>query len=294
MTLENFDFSILDNSGFLEDSVREEIITPILHDLGYSATGQNRIVRSKSLTHPFVYIGTIQRKINIIPDYVLYVNNEPAIVLDAKAPNENINSGANVEQAFSYAIHKEIRAWLYGLCNGRKLTIFSISDYEPIADIDLVNIKDNWNEIERFLKPEYYERPYLADFYPDLGMTMMKLNESTDIDYIFMNIWVSGIIKIADNEYTINSALKYGENDFMASFDFNKDKYEELLGLIPQEYKEAIEFSLARQPYLANFKQDHQIEIGVVANLTGEIIISEMNNESFVPFGVKEFNRIEN
>jgi hypothetical protein len=294
MTLENFDFSILDNSGFLEDSVREEIITPILHDLGYSATGQNRIVRSKSLTHPFVYIGTIQRKINIIPDYVLYVNNEPAIVLDAKAPNENINSGANVEQAFSYAIHKEIRAWLYGLCNGRKLTIFSISDYEPIADIDLVNIKDYWNEIERFLKPEYYERPYLADFHPDLGMTMMKLNESTDIDYIFMNIWVSGIIKIADNEYTINSALKYGENDFMASFDFNKDKYEEFLGLIPQEHKEAIEFSLARQPYLANFKQDHQIEIGVVANLTGEIIISEMTNESFVPFRVKEFNRIEN
>ncbi|HMU03215.1 MAG TPA: type I restriction enzyme HsdR N-terminal domain-containing protein [Saprospiraceae bacterium] len=139
MTLENFDFSVLDNSEFLEDSVREEIITPILHELGYSATGQNKIVRSKSLTHPFVYIGTIQRKINIIPDYVLYVNNEPAIVLDAKAPNENINSGANVEQAFSYAIHKEIRAWLYGLCNGRKLTIFSISDYESIADIDLVN-----------------------------------------------------------------------------------------------------------------------------------------------------------
>ena len=40
MILNNFDFSILDNGDFLEDSVREEIITPILHKLGYSASGK--------------------------------------------------------------------------------------------------------------------------------------------------------------------------------------------------------------------------------------------------------------
>jgi hypothetical protein len=36
---EKFDFTILDDANFKEDSVREEIIVPILTKLGYSASG---------------------------------------------------------------------------------------------------------------------------------------------------------------------------------------------------------------------------------------------------------------
>lgn len=293
MILDNFDFTILDTDGFLEDSVREEIITPILHELGYSASGQNKIVRSKSLTHPYVYFGTTPRKINIIPDYILYVNGEPAIVLDAKKPSENIISGTNAEQAFSYAIHKKVRAWFYGLCNGKSLTIFSISDYEPIIEIDLTEIGKNWKLVEKYLKPEYVERPYLADFHPDLGMTLLKLNENIDIDYIFPNIFISGIIKLSNTEYTINSGLKFGDDDFMASFDFNKEQYENLLKIIPKEYKDAIEFSLSKQPFQAHFKMENQLEISVVAKVTGEIMTSGMTEEKFVPFNIVEFNEME-
>ena len=292
MILNNFDFSILDNGDFLEDSVREEIITPILHKLGYSASGKNRIVRSKSLTHPYVYIGTTERKINIIPDYVLYVNGEPSIILDAKAPNEDIVKGKNVEQAFSYAIHKEIRAWLYCLCNGRKLTIFSISEYEPIAEFELKNINEDWKKVERFLKPEYFERPYLADFHPDLGMSLLKVNSNTNIDYVFMSIWISELIKLSNNEYSINSGLKYGDNDFLASFDFNEKQYNEFLKLIPLHYKEAIVASLSIRPFSANFNVEYQLEIGVVAKLTNKVIRSEMTNECFIPFKVEKFNKI--
>lgn len=292
MILNNFDFSILDNGDFLEDSVREEIITPILHKLGYSVSGQNRIVRSKSLTHPYVYIGTTERKINIIPDYVLYINGEPSIILDAKAPNEDIVKGKNVEQAFSYAIHKEIRAWLYGLCNGRKLTIFSISEYEPIAEFELKNIQKDWKEVERFLKPEYFERPYLADFHPDLGMSLLKINSNTHIDYVFVSIWISEVIKLTNDEFTICSGLKYGDNDFMASFDFTKKQYNEFLKLIPFNYKEAIEYSLSTRPFSTKFKIEYQLEIGVVAKLTNKVIRSEMTNECFTPFKVEKFNKI--
>jgi len=34
-----------------------------------------------------------------------------------KAPSENIFTGKNVEQAYSYAMHRDIRVPLYGLCN---------------------------------------------------------------------------------------------------------------------------------------------------------------------------------
>lgn len=293
MKLDDFDFSVIDTKGFLEDSVREEIITPILHELGYSVSGLHRIVRSKPLTHPYVLFGTVQRKINIIPDYILYVNGEPAIVIDAKNPNENIVSGLNVQQTYSYAIHTEVRARLYGLCNGRLLTIFSIFEYEPIIEIDLTNFQNNWNLIEQYLKPEYVERPYLADFHPDLGLTLLKLNENLDIEYIFLTIFVSSILKISESEYTISSGLKYGDDKFIASFDFNDIQYYNFLKIIPIEYKDEIELCLSRQPFYAIFESDHQLEISVKARITEKVIKTEQTNEEFVPFKIIEFNVIQ-
>ncbi len=41
--LKDFDFSLFDLPEFKEDSVREEIIVPILKELGYSASGQYKI-----------------------------------------------------------------------------------------------------------------------------------------------------------------------------------------------------------------------------------------------------------
>ena len=51
----NFDPKLLDSSEFKEDSVRETIILPILARLGYQTSGQNRIIRSKTLVHPFIF-----------------------------------------------------------------------------------------------------------------------------------------------------------------------------------------------------------------------------------------------
>jgi len=47
--LEDFDFALLNSQDFKEDSVREEIIHPLLKALGYAASGPNRIIRSKGL-----------------------------------------------------------------------------------------------------------------------------------------------------------------------------------------------------------------------------------------------------
>src|SRR5271157_610138 len=110
----DFDFRKLNSNDFKEDSVREVIILPILKQLGYT---QNDIIRSKSLLHPFLKIGSQKRKITLIPDYVMKVLGNYAWVLDAKNPDEEITTGDNVEQAFSYSIHPEIRAKYFALCN---------------------------------------------------------------------------------------------------------------------------------------------------------------------------------
>ena len=51
---QDFDFQLLNDPDFKEDSVREALIKPLLNALGYSASSSNKIIRSKGLTDPYV------------------------------------------------------------------------------------------------------------------------------------------------------------------------------------------------------------------------------------------------
>src|ERR1035438_6508858 len=90
--LQDFDFALLDSPGFKEDSVREEVIHPLLNALGYSASGPSRIIRSKGLEHPFLTVGSNDKPITLIPDYLLTVDGNFTFVLDAKAPDEEVKT----------------------------------------------------------------------------------------------------------------------------------------------------------------------------------------------------------
>lgn len=152
----DFDFQLLNSEEFKEDAVREELINPILKLLGYKAYGHNRIIYSKTLSHPFVKIGSQKRQINIIPDYLFEVNGKYAWVLDAKAPNENILSGDNIEQVYSYAIHPDIQVEIFALCNGKEFVAYSKDKREPVLFFQLSEIDKHWNKIESILNPDCF------------------------------------------------------------------------------------------------------------------------------------------
>jgi len=150
---EQFNFNLINSPDFKEDSVREEIIMPILNKLGYNS---DSIIRSKLLQHPFVKIGSQKRQINLIPDYVLKIHNNYAWVLDAKAPNEEIRTGSNIEQVFSYAIHPEIRTKYFALCNGKLFTLFRSDSEKAVFTIEIENINNEWEELEKYLSPDSF------------------------------------------------------------------------------------------------------------------------------------------
>ena len=152
----DLDFSSLKyNSDFKEDSVREVIILPILKALGYT---EFNIVRSKTLQHPFLKIGSKKRPINLIPDYVLKVENNFAWVLDAKAPNQNIQDGDHLEQVYSYATHPEIRSNYFALCNGVDLAIFKTTGNNiPVLFFSLDEIDFHWDKLTQFLSPSSFQ-----------------------------------------------------------------------------------------------------------------------------------------
>jgi len=139
-----FDFSQLQSPDFKEDAVREEIILPILKQLGYDGY---QIVRSKNLQHSFLTTGSKKRPITLIPDYLLKVDDNYAWVLDAKSPSENIRFGDNIEQVYSYSVHPEIRTKYFALYNGRQFTAFRQDEQIPFIDLEIKELRNNWEEL---------------------------------------------------------------------------------------------------------------------------------------------------
>jgi DNA modification methylase len=153
----DFDFSSLDSPNFKEDSVREDLIMPILKELGYSSQSENKIVRSKKVRHPFVTVGAKELPLTNFPDYLLEVDGKYAWVIDAKAPNEDIKTGKNVEQAYFYAIHPEIRVPIYALCNGREFIAFDIHG-ETLIYFSLSEIEKHWQELQNLLSSPAFDK----------------------------------------------------------------------------------------------------------------------------------------
>lgn len=155
--------SIEKNPDFKEDSVREVIILPILRALGYP---QSDIVRSKTLKHPFLKIGSNKkREIQLVPDYILKVENSYAWVLDAKSPSEKVNNSDNVEQVFMYASHPEIRSTYFALCNGTEFTLYKLdSTNEPILYFGLVDLEFNWEKLKMLLAPSSFHTGKIINY----------------------------------------------------------------------------------------------------------------------------------
>lgn len=288
---EAFNFEILNDPNYKEDSVREDIVAPILNKLGFSSTGKNKIIRSKTLTHPFVYIGSKERRIYIIPDYLCETENGFKWILDAKAPTENIDKGNNLEQAYSYAIHPEVRAGIYALCNGHKFNAFHISEIDPIYSINIKEIDNNWEEFYKFFSPFHLENPVVKFFDPDLGIYLFKQGVTKESTFCFVGAWINTIAKVNDNLYTFFSVITLGQLKFAGSFDFPASKYDEFINSVPVERKEEIIKALTNQPYIKHFStKEESFEIIIEAKLGDGII--QNKNELYLPLDVLKFDKL--
>lgn len=151
---QNFDFTQLNSPDFKEDSVREVLILPLLQQLGYNNT---QIIRSKTFQNPFVKTASGKRALQQTPDYLLRIADSYAWVLDAKAPNENITDGGNVEQAYFYAIHPEVRTKFFALCNGKAFSLFRHDAAQPILYFELPDIAQYWDALSTYLSPGSFQ-----------------------------------------------------------------------------------------------------------------------------------------
>lgn len=284
---ENFDFRILQDPEFKEDAVREEIISPLIKQLGYTLTGDSRIIRSKSLVHPYVAIGSKQRIVSITPDYVFYSDNKPYWILEVKAPTEEILKSKHVEQAYSYAIHPEIRAELYALCNGREFALFEIRKFEPILRFKIENIAEHWDLLFRILNPEIKASPAMLEYNLDYGVYIKKVGAVEDFKFIALAVHSKLIAKVADNQYTTMAVIP-GDINCLISFYFDEERYQQLLSILPNHLVELLQNGLRKMPYYVSLDNcDEEFMFGVSSTISDQVI--ENNEESYIPFIVDAF-----
>lgn len=283
MIFENFDFSVLEDPEFKEDSVREEIILPIVKSLGYQVSGDSRVVRSRSLVHPYVALGSQQRKVSIVPDYLFLSDGKPYWVLDAKSPSEDITRSKHVEQAYSYAIHPEVRAELYALCNGREFALYSVKQFEPLLCFKIKEIESYWDSIYRILNPEIKGHPDLLNFHPDYGLHLRMLGAEEGFSYIALAVNTNHFMKVEDGLYT-TSTLITAEQEYAMSIDFGEKEFSKLLAILPDHQALILAESLKRQPYYVYLDNGEEFSFGVATELTKDIYHNPQ--ESYLPFRV--------
>lgn len=292
----DFDFNLLDSKDFKEDAVREEIVFPILKKLGYSASSDNKIIRSKNLKHPFCYFGTKKHSVNIVPDYTFEIDGENKWILDAKRPTENIISGKNVAQAYSYAVHQEIRSEIYCLCNGKEITVFNVRHNEPTLSFHIKDLKENWEKLEKVLSPEFVQKPFLKDFKLDFGLFLAKTatEEIFYKPYPFPFEALHFVGKLNEKEYAINGQFRfnyegYEHLEFAGTFDFNEKQYQELLAILPKNLKNTLISSLTNQPFRYINQDPEKFYFFIHATLGSKILTN--NNECYMPLIVSHFEK---
>lgn len=283
-----FLFEALSDQEFKEDSVREELVAPIIRRLGYGLTGDNRVVRSRSLVHPYVAIGSQRRKVSIVPDYLFLSKGKPFWVLDAKAPTERLVNSEHTEQAYSYAIHPEVRAEMFALCNGHRFTLFSIRQFEPLLDFGLRDIDVYWDKLYRILNPEIRANPESVQYHPDFGLHLRRLGVEPGFKLILMAVNSNTVAKVRDGLYTSITVIGLPEDQYAVSLDFDDAQLKQLLTVLPEDQVRDLGEALTTQPYMIRLEEG-DFRFRVAAELAEEILHNA--EESYVPFNVLEFGR---
>ncbi|TPD71272.1 type I restriction enzyme HsdR N-terminal domain-containing protein [Flavobacterium microcysteis] len=284
--LENFNFDLLNHPDFKEDSVREEIIVPIIQNLGYSASQPYQIIRSRNLTHPYVSIGSQRKKIYIIPDYIFEINGKPGWILDAKSPSESTINSIHVEQAYSYAIHSEVRVNYFVLCNGVYFTLYNISKNEPLLHFPIRAIPGYWSQIKEFLSPENIFKNSENIIKKDFGLHLKRLGFDQFEEMIFLQVPIFHIGQLDPNEFTMSAGVNIEDETYIATFDFEEKQFKQLKGKIPREMIDKLSVRANGSRQMVKFA-DRIYFVNINAKVGKKM--EENHQEIFLPLRVNNF-----
>lgn len=156
----NFNFDQLN-----ESDIREEIIAPLLRHLGYRSGTPHNVVREQPLSYPKIQLGRKKKTDPILrgkADYICIAHNQIRWVIEAKSPSSDICLD-DIEQAWTYANHPEIRAVYFCLSNGKELRIYQTNsgpEVAPIFECGYENLSGLLQNVYNILSPDSVKRDH--------------------------------------------------------------------------------------------------------------------------------------
>lgn len=150
--------SQIDFDRMNETDVREEIVRPFLHKLGYRRGTDNNIRTEQTLRYPRQFLGRKDQKrdppLSGRADYICDVIPYARWIVEAKSAEVELSDG-DAEQAHSYAAHPEIGAFYSLVTNGREFRLYTvINPTVPVLQWRRDEIEVRWIEISNVLSPE--------------------------------------------------------------------------------------------------------------------------------------------
>ena len=149
-----------------EADVREILVRPLLHELGYQQGTAANIITEKKLSYSRAFLG--RKNPGKDPalvghaDYICEVKSFGRWVVEAKSPSHELTLD-DACQAHTYAAHPEVAAVLFLLTNGREFRLYQISRPEqPIMTWATEETVPKLMHITNFLAPDAIKRRVYA------------------------------------------------------------------------------------------------------------------------------------
>lgn len=175
-------------SQFNEADVREEIMAPLLRRLEYQTGTENNIIREQHLRYNKSSLGRKNNQkdwpLRGKADYICEAKSLIRWTVETKPPDREISLD-DIEQAYTYARHPEVRAVYFCLCNGRELRVYQTADAptaEPLLCLKCEDIDNSFHAIKSLLSPDSIIKnhpKFVPDFGQPLGQNLKSLARIT-------------------------------------------------------------------------------------------------------------------
>lgn len=124
------EFASINVEGMNETDVREAIVRPFIHALGYAYGTTNNIRTEITLRYEKAFLGrknpTKDPPLRGRADYICEVVPYGRWVVEVKAPHEDLTLDV-AQQAHTYAAHPDVAAIFYLVTNGREFRLYRTS-----------------------------------------------------------------------------------------------------------------------------------------------------------------------
>ena len=187
----DFDFSKMN-----ETDVRENIIAPLLRELGYRHSTSADVITEQSLRYPRIHLGRKKKGDPLLrgkADYILEVDRRLRWVAEVKSPLASIEPDDR-DQAWSYAAHSEVKGIFYLVTDGKIFELYQTCDAppaQPLVTMRYEDLREKLHLLSNVLSPDSMRRDFKAfvlDSGKPLGIGLRSFAKVTSGSLTYLSI----------------------------------------------------------------------------------------------------------